>query len=829
MKSEKRKGSGAAVLAACLLLSAADQSAYGSQDFHRERGTSVETGIHTETGIHAETGIHTETGIHGETGIQMETGIHRETGYSMEMEEDLPSSEADRDLLPASFSNIPMPRAALYASETETIDITGLADRDAVKAGIESALTAGKDVTVIGSKQGIHSLELSVPDQRRLVWRAKIESANPEDGEAILTVSGGSGSVFELAEGGAVADRSGNHDMSVCSFKDRLQVEITGGEISSASNHPELNVVDAADDVKLHMIGGRIDAEGGEKTGIYSSGDVVIEGGEIFSGSEDAAHCGKAISAKKVRISGGFLFGHGSSAEALVDAREGRETDGGALVAFDKYAEAGRTHCLKGSKRNLSVLPASAKAVWGAENGHSGIEINGSSGRCFRELPGMQIGELKGISLPESKVYDGSAASCTGTAHIEPAALPGGESIAIKYQKENEAGLSEEAPSDAGKYLVHAIISGAGTYSEDAITLGEFEIAKRPVRLLIEDRTMTTGQPLPSFGFRLEGQAAGHGSAEVFQQSPVLATSTDGRTAGEFEITALSPLSYRENYRADGANAVVKGKLLVKAAENGNQNPGTTAPGGNGSQNPGTAAPGGNGNQNPGTAAPGGNGSQNPGTAAPGGNGSQNPGTAAPDRNGNQNSGNGNAGSMAPGGGNPGNASENPGSVPKPNPPKEEEQSKQRGGSSGGGSGRSSGGGSGRSSGGGSGRSGGGSRSGGSSGKGSGSLRASASGKAGTNGGSGSKGEWIQDQKGWWYRNPDRSYPKSGWLSLEYNGKKDWYYFNSEGYMQTGWQLISGKWYYLYEKTEGGRTKGSLAVSTVIGGYTVNSHGEWTA
>ncbi|WP_051273885.1 hypothetical protein [Oribacterium sp. oral taxon 078] len=779
MKSEKRKGSGAAVLAACLLLSAADQSAYGSQDFHRERGTSVET------------------------------GIQRETGYSMEMEEDLPSSEADRDLLPASFSNIPMPRAALYASETETIDITGLADRDAVKAGIESALTAGKDVTVIGSKQGIHSLELSIPDQRRLVWKAKIESANPEDGEAILTVSGGSGSVFELAEGGAVADRSGNHDMSVCSFKDRLQVEITGGEISSASNHPELNVVDAADDVKLHMIGGRIDAEGGEKTGIYSSGDVVIEGGEIFSGSEDAAHCGKGISAKKVRISGGFLFGHGSSAEALVDAREGREIDGGALVAFDKYAEAGRTHYLKGSKRNLSVLPASAKAVWGAENGHSGIEINGSSGSCFRELPGMQIGELKGISLPENKVYDGSAASCTGTAHIEPAALPGGESIAIKYQKENEAGLLEEAPSDAGKYLVHAIISGAGAYSEDAITLGEFEIAKRPVRLLIEDRTMTAGQPLPSFGFRLEGQAAGHGSAEVFQQSPVLTTSTDGRTAGEFEITALSPLSYRENYRADGANAVVKGKLLVKAAENGNQNPGTAAPGGNGGQNPGTAAPDGNG-------------SQNPGAAAPGGNGNQNPGTAAPDRNRNQNSGNGNAGSMAPGGGNPGNASETPGSVPKPNPPKEEESSKQRGGSSGGGSGRSSGGGSGRSSGGGS-------RSGGSSGKGSGSLRASASGRTGANGGSGSKGEWIQDQKGWWYRNPDRSYPKSSWLSLEYNGKKDWYYFNSEGYMQTGWQLISGKWYYLYEKTEGGRTKGSLAVSTVIGGYTVNSNGEWTA
>lgn len=376
MKSEKRKGSGAAVLAACLLLSAADQSAYGSQDFHRERGTSV------ETGIHAETGIHTEMGIHGETGIQMETGIHRETGYSMEMEEDLPSSEADRDLLPASFSNIPMPRAALYASETETIDITGLADRDAVKAGIESALTAGKDVTVIGSKQGIHSLELSVPDQRRLVWRAKIESANPEDGEAILTVSGGFGSVFELAEGGAVADRSGNHDMSVCSFKDRLQVEITGGEISSASNHPELNVVDVADDVKLHMIGGRIDAEGGEKTGIYSSGDVVIEGGEIFSGSEDAAHCGKAISAKK----GPDL--RGLPLWAREQCGGSRRCPGGKR---DRRRRTCRLRQIRGSRENALSQRLKAEPFRSARFGKGGL---GRRKRTFRNRDQWKLREL---------------------------------------------------------------------------------------------------------------------------------------------------------------------------------------------------------------------------------------------------------------------------------------------------------------------------------------------------------------------------------------------------------------------------------------------------
>lgn len=71
---------------------------------------------------------------------------------------------------------------------------------------------------------------------------------------------------------------------------------------------------------------------------------------------------------------------------------------------------------------------------------------------------------------------------------------------------------------------------------------------------------------------------------------------------------------------------------------------------------------------------------------------------------------------------------------------------------------------------------------------------------------------WVKTAKGWWYRNPDGSYPRNCWRKLggywyrfDKNGymltgwqKVDdsWYYMDSKGHMLTGWQKISGKWYY---------------------------------
>ena len=54
-------------------------------------------------------------------------------------------------------------------------------------------------------------------------------------------------------------------------------------------------------------------------------------------------------------------------------------------------------------------------------------------------------------------------------------------------------------------------------------------------------------------------------------------------------------------------------------------------------------------------------------------------------------------------------------------------------------------------------------------------------------------GSWVQDSKGWWYKNTDNSYPKNEWKEID----SKWYVFNAEGYMITGWYYSNSNWYFL--------------------------------
>ena len=56
-------------------------------------------------------------------------------------------------------------------------------------------------------------------------------------------------------------------------------------------------------------------------------------------------------------------------------------------------------------------------------------------------------------------------------------------------------------------------------------------------------------------------------------------------------------------------------------------------------------------------------------------------------------------------------------------------------------------------------------------------------------------GQWIKDDKGWWYKRTDGSWPKSQWELI----KSKWYYFGDDGYMKTGWVFHKGYWFYLDE------------------------------
>ena len=150
------------------------------------------------------------------------------------------------------------------------------------------------------------------------------------------------------------------------------------------------------------------------------------------------------------------------------------------------------------------------------------------------------------------------------------------------------------------------------------------------------------------------------------------------------------------------------------------------------------------------------------------------------------------------------------------------------------------------------GSSGGSASSGGSSGGGSGSFKVSSSFSGQVLGvdRSLSGGQWVQDEKGWWYKRPDGSYPKNSWGYEAYNGKSYWYYFLDSGYMATGWVEVNGSKYYLFSNSDGwkgrmltgwqwidgncyyldsqGQNEGALYRNTTTpDGFTVDSEGRW--
>ena len=114
-----------------------------------------------------------------------------------------------------------------------------------------------------------------------------------------------------------------------------------------------------------------------------------------------------------------------------------------------------------------------------------------------------------------------------------------------------------------------------------------------------------------------------------------------------------------------------------------------------------------------------------------------------------------------------------------------------------------------------------------------------------------SGGQWMQDEKGWWYKRPDGSYPKNSWGYEAYNGKSYWYYFLDSGYMATGWVDVNGSKYYLFPNSDGwkgrmltgwqwidgncyyldlqGQNEGALYRNTTTpDGFTVDQEGRWT-
>ena len=75
---------------------------------------------------------------------------------------------------------------------------------------------------------------------------------------------------------------------------------------------------------------------------------------------------------------------------------------------------------------------------------------------------------------------------------------------------------------------------------------------------------------------------------------------------------------------------------------------------------------------------------------------------------------------------------------------------------------------------------------------------------------------WVTQEGKKRWQNADGSFVTASWKTID--GKE--YYFDSKGYMATGWVELSDGWYYL-------RENGVKAVSSWIGKSYVDKNGRW--
>lgn len=80
------------------------------------------------------------------------------------------------------------------------------------------------------------------------------------------------------------------------------------------------------------------------------------------------------------------------------------------------------------------------------------------------------------------------------------------------------------------------------------------------------------------------------------------------------------------------------------------------------------------------------------------------------------------------------------------------------------------------------------------------------------------EGWWIPDSQGWRFRNYDGSFAVNCWKYILWNGSREWYHFDENGYMQTGWfEDGDGKFYYLHPLSDGSQGKMITGFCTVEG------------
>ena len=445
------------------------------------------------------------------------------------------------------------------------------------------------------------------------------------------------------------------------------------------------------------------------------------------------------------------------------------------IICWNKTVYNNRTPVIRyvaeHDSRDILAYPGSqTKFMWTKENGNAAIKYtnsNGESGSIVLDEAAVENIDFPNVS---DAVYDKSG---HGVDNFE---APDHSNVGFEY-KDAQGNISSDKPVNAGEYEVTTKLSP--TYGELEVNLGKFTINKRPVTVEVADKEINVNEALPNdfSDYSVSNLANGDNREDAIMQMPSFTWGTDGTSVGEFNISTSTAINYTKNYMP--ASIALRGVLKVKAAQSNSQQPQQQGTPQQQPQTPDTQPNKSQQNQTP-EKKP-----NKPQTSEKQPQIPQQPEKKKP------------SDIVTPGkSGSEDNKAHGKATPSVPKKPDNNGGGRRKGRNSGGGSGR-------------------------------GSSRDSKKDKSAKNNNKPLAGTWINDAKGWWYKEPNGAYPKSTWKQIDYNGIKNWYYFDEQGYMATGWKLINDKWYYMYENTEKGHIKGSMAYSTKVGEYKIGFDGAW--
>ena len=651
---------------------------------------------------------------------------------------------------------------------------------DYITLKIQDALLHHNEITVVGTAELNNSncdnpIVIDIPNGKKVIWMASVHNSTTYNYNPTLLL------------------RS-NY---------KVDFVIAGGTLSSVER--PLVSTDAFSYLNLIITGGNIylsDQSADNAIFLSGYGDFRMSGGTVISHSSEPAIrvSPPPTDPYDFEITGGVLYRQGSKNGAnVIDDGTGNPDNN--VIQIDNvgaipnvHIDASRANIITWDensynadgvpiyvtggydKRHILTYPGSAtKVSWTTgSDGNAAISYETASGETGM-IEGINAGsdDVNFPAIPTNVVYDNTP---KGVENFTHAFSP----INFEYTGVNGTNYptSPTKPVNAGEYKITTTLPSA--FQHYTVELGILKIAKRPVIIQVADQTIHKDAALPALpqsfaDITVNNLVAGDTVQDALAALPTFTWNTDGHTPGTFAVTTTAPIAYTDNYEA--ATNAITGTLTVLSTTA----PAATTPGTPAGTTPGTPAvttPG-----TPATPAPG-----TPAVTTPGTPAGTTPGTPATPAL-------GTPAVTAPGA----TAVTTPGApagtgagiaTPSTATP-----------STAGVSGRSNSG-----------------RSGGS---------VSYIGRAAKSSGSHMSGVWILDSKGWWFKYSDGSYPKYTWARLMYNNKIDWYYFDAEGYMKEGWQMINDKWYFLYERTEGSVIHGAMAYDTTIDGYRVDSKGAW--